>query len=154
MYINEIREALERVNIHQAAVESIVETSEEYLHLNKNQLWAGKKASGADITPSYLDDPFFKTRKQAEAYASWKQRITPNPERNKYAPNLYINGFFYESLQIAVGVDITFTGWPEVLQKYDDIYGLTPEHQPGYNFDVFLPVFANKLSEQTGFVFN
>jgi len=151
MYIDELREVLQRVNILDLTVQTVNETSKEFVNLNKDQLWDGKKATGADITPSYLDDPYFKSRKQAEAYASWKQRITPNSKRNKYAPNLFINGYYYASLQIGVSSSgIMYAGWGEVLDRYEDTLGLTPEHQTGYNFDTFLPVIANKINELTG----
>jgi hypothetical protein len=146
---------LERLNVMEVAVETINETKDEFLHLNKSQLWAGKKASGSDITPSYLDDPFFKTRKQAEVYANWKQRITPSPDRNKYAPNLWINGYFYHSIQINASGDlIKFTAWPEVMNKYEDVFGLMPENQKGYNYTVFLPLFLYKIQQITGIVPN
>ena len=72
----------------------------------KNQLWDGQKPDGSDITPSYLDDPYFKTQKQAMGYANWKMKLSRNSRRNKYAPNLYINGYFYSTIDVKVNKGI------------------------------------------------
>jgi len=70
--------------------------------LNKQQLLAGKRSDGEDITPGYLEDPYFKTLAQAQAYSDWKDRITPHPMRRRGTPNLFINGYYHDSRQITV----------------------------------------------------
>ncbi len=95
----------------------------------KNQLWNGQKPDGSPITPSYLDDPFFKTRKQAEGYANWKFSggYGRNTTRSKYTPNLYINGYFYSGIDLTInnGSFEVVSHWAEVGSKYKDALGIS-----------------------------
>jgi len=92
--------------------------------LNKQQLLAGKRSDGADITPGYLEDPYFKTLAQAQAYSDWKDRITPNTMRRSGTPNLFINGFYHDSREIIVLGEkiIYFADYKgvEIERKYTD----------------------------------
>lgn len=81
--------------------------------LNREQLWAGKKADGADLTPTYLADTYFKSEKSAKNYRRWKYRITPPsetarlklPARDIDTPNLYITGVFHRSIIATVSTE-------------------------------------------------
>lgn len=79
---------------------SIMDNERDIVYAIQNQLWDGKDGTGKDLTPSYLDDPYFLTKKAAQQYAEWKDRITHNSNRNFYAPNLYINGYFWSTMKI------------------------------------------------------
>jgi hypothetical protein len=122
----------------------------EIVEMNKAQLWDGKTKNNTDIHPFYSEDPFFKTEKQAQAYKNWKQRITPNPDRNPDAPNLYINGYYHSLIKGAIMdtfIDLDAEGFGSGFDnKYKDIYGLTEDH---------LNIIRNKilpqLLEQTRF---
>ena len=116
----------------------------------KDQLWDGKNADGNNITPSYLDDPYFKTKKQAEAYANWKNRITPNSRRDKNTPNLFINGFFYDSLRIETDRSISFNGWGSVVTKYSDQLNLSPDSKEVIKKEGFEDHFLKSIEAQTG----
>ena len=77
----------------------------------REQLESGLDGNEKELQPSYLNDPFFKTRKEAVKYMRWKERITPPVrselglrERPVKTPNLRINGYFHNSIQ-AVRVD-------------------------------------------------
>lgn len=77
----------------------------------REQLESGLDGNEKELQPSYLNDPFFKTRKEAVKYMRWKERITPPVrselglrERPVKTPNLRINGYFHHSIQ-AVRVD-------------------------------------------------
>lgn len=104
----------------------------EIVEMNKAQLWDGKTKNNTDIHPFYSEDPYFKSAKQAQAYKNWKQRITPNSDRNPDAPNLYINGYYHSLIKGAIldaMIELDATGFGYGFDsKYKDIYGLTEEH--------------------------
>jgi hypothetical protein len=79
-------------------IDEVMEENEFIVSSIKDQLWDGQTGTGADIRPYYSEDPFFKTKKQAIGYKNWKAKITPNPRRNPDAPNLFINGYFYDTI--------------------------------------------------------
>ena len=153
--VTDLLEAFEQVNIKEMAFESCRRNSDQFVNAVKGQLWDGQKPDGSDITPSYLDDPYFKTRKQAEAYASWKQKIGKNPRRNKYAPNLYINGYFYSTIALRVDSQLTIeSGWGEVATKYSDALGVSLENQQQIVSDVIEPEVQDEITRITGLRFN
>jgi len=104
----------------------------EMVNMNKSQIWDGKTKNNTDIHPFYSEDPFFKSAKQAQAYKNWKQRITPNTDRNPDAPNLYINGYYHSLIKGAILdniIELDADGFGRGFDsKYKDIYGLTEEH--------------------------
>jgi hypothetical protein len=80
------------------------------LALQKDQLYAGQDANGDSLRPSYLEDPYFKSRDAAQRYSDWKDRLdqrTPNEifhKRPAGTPNLIITGtWFYNTLVADVG---------------------------------------------------
>ena len=97
----------------------------------RDQLESGVDGNEKELRPNYLNDPYFKTRKEAERYMRWKERITPPREsvlglrpRAVKTPNLRINGFYHQSIRalatdggvrvVSGGVDFS----PEVEHKY------------------------------------
>lgn len=78
----------------------VQENNETLTKMNTDQMLEGKTTKGTDITPSYLNDPYFKSKKAAQAYANWKNKITPNPKRGRYTPNLFINGYYHKSINV------------------------------------------------------
>lgn len=124
----------------------------------RNQLWNGQKPDGSPITPSYLDDPHFKTRKQAEAYANWKYSggYRANTTRNKYTPNLYINGYFYRGINatVAAGAFEVVASWNEVGSKYKDVLGLSEPHAEKMVEENIRPAWEVFVQAQTGLKFN
>lgn len=123
---------LEAVDLNQVIGKAIELHEGEIVELNRDQLWDGKDASGNDITPSYLDDPYFKTKESAMAYMRWKQKITPNPDRKPETPNMYINGAYYKSLKLDPGTEDFSIKTDSALgrqidQKFDNLEGLTED---------------------------
>jgi len=114
-------------------VEAAYEHEEFITASNLSQLWDGKDVNNQNIRPSYLEDPYFKTQKAAERYAAWKFRITPNSNRDKNTPNLFINGYFYSSVAPVANSNfiqvITNSGFgKEVTSKFTNVLGLTKPH--------------------------
>lgn len=124
----------------------------------KGQLWNGQNPDGSAISPSYLDDPFFKTRKAAEWYAKWKYsgRWGQNTTRSIDTPNLYINGYFYSSLNVKVdngSFEIGST-WPEVGGKYSRALGLSIGHGNEIIDQYVRPEFHQIIEQKTGLKFS
>jgi hypothetical protein len=129
---------------------SFDETKEEYLSLNKEQLLEGKTNKGENM-PSYFDDVYFKTKEAAKKYSDWKDRITPNPKRQKGISNLYINGMFHNSIDISVrnkALLLRSTMNAEDIEaKNPDIYGLNGEKLGEYKETLNPEIIKNTLSE-------
>lgn len=128
--ITQVQECID--NLDRVISYAVIQRSPEIVDAVRTQLWNGQNAKGNDITPSYLDDPYFKTRKKAEGYARWKWSITPNASRNFYAPNLFINGFFHSILKIdpqTVTMDVSNSFGRGILDKYgEDTFCLNPSN--------------------------
>lgn len=104
------------------------------LDLNKDQMMAGQNAEGTDITPSYLNDPYFKTKRQAVGYMNWKQRITADSRRDAETPNLFIKGDFHNSIKINFDNDSmefvsNTTLGRDVQHSHPDVLGLNDKNQ-------------------------
>jgi hypothetical protein len=76
------------------------------------QLYSGINGNDKPLRPTYLNDPYFKSResgkwyKNARGYMMWKEGITPPyasswlgiPRRSLDTPNLIIRGDFHNSI--------------------------------------------------------
>lgn len=155
MTVKELRERLNRVNLETIAAEVMVEYAPDIEMLNRDQMMKGQDQDGKPIRPSYLEDPFFKTRQAAEEYATWKEQISPNPYRDKYTPNLFINGQYHYSRQMYIenGVMKFRSGdhnAPEIESKFKNIDGLTKESVEWFRENELYPEMILKLSQATG----
>ena len=100
--------------------DAIINNRMELVDYVQEQLYSGLDGNEKQLTPSYLNDPFFKTPAQAIAYRNWKKKSTPPTpsylgfqERNENTPNLIIRGDFYSSITaipIGDGVKIITRG--------------------------------------------
>jgi len=155
MFIDDFIDKLESFDMVSEAGKLIMENKQQILEMNKDQLWAGENTEGMPIRPSYFEDPFFKTRQQARAYANWKQRITPNPKRALGTPNLFINGYYYNSQDLQVqGTDVVYTstliGGEDIDVKYRNIRGLTPINMQRLMNTRILPGLIKALNDAFG----
>ena len=97
----------------------------------KDQFWEGKNAEDKDLTPSYLDDPFFKSKDSAKKYMDWKQTLSPSSSKNPETPNLFINGKLVYDNVTAVNsgdkiiITIADSVGNKLESKYDNLLGLT-----------------------------
>lgn len=94
----QILNRLRSIDFSKAAADSLHENEIAYIDILKRQLWMGKGSDGNDLSPGYLEDPYFKSREAAQRYLNWKKKITPGSGRNPNAPNLFITGLYYGSL--------------------------------------------------------
>lgn len=115
-------------------IEKVIEANRDFAEMAvREQMESGLDGNEKELRPGYLNDPYFKTRKDAVNYMRWKEAITPPVQsqlglrpRPVKTPNLRINGYFHNSLQavsvpgglkiVSQGVDFA----PEVEHKYGD----------------------------------
>jgi hypothetical protein len=159
MTIKGLYDRVKQLDTDQIIEESMASTKDALLELNKDQLFEGKLSTGADITPSYLDDPYFKTREAAQRYSDWKDRITPHSNRKKGTPNLFINGYLHNSFTVEVtGSGINFNTSAsfgnKVVGKYgDNIWGLNATFKAEYLSEFVSPLIKEKITSVTGLKF-
>lgn len=130
-------------NIHNEIYAATAPYTQELREVQLSQLWDGQRSDGEDIRPSYTEDDYFKTKESAQRYRDWKQRITPNSNRNSDAPNLYINGRFYGDIDVVADIDGISTIARTVYAS--EIMGRYGAGTFGLNPDRARDVFAEKI---------
>jgi hypothetical protein len=155
MTIRGLYNRLIAVDVNKIAQETMEGSEEELNQYNLQQLLDGKTNKGTDISPTYLQDPFFKTQEAAQAYSDWKDRISPRSKRKKGVPNLYINGWYHSSRKVEiVGDRIIFSSSyseaPDIEQTFKNIDGLNLDSRKKFIPFVLRPVFNHLIREATG----
>jgi hypothetical protein len=120
---------VQTLDVNSSINSAFEKNKERLLELNRLQLLEGKTKLDTDITPSYIDDPYFKSAIAAQRYSDWKDRITPNPRRRKGTPNLYIIGTYHRSLDVSIQGEVisfpsSFRGAAAIRNKFRNIFGL------------------------------
>lgn len=156
--ISSLSERFKSLNTDKVIDESLNETKDELLKINNEQLYDGKTNKAENIFPTYLEDPFFKTKEAAQRYSDWKDRITPNPKREKGVPNLFINGMYHNSRRIELSDDrFIFTSGVQIgidiERKFKNIDGLGGEYKKKYLDENLGPTVQKKISNFTGLSF-
>jgi hypothetical protein len=156
MTIRGLYNKISAVDTNKIAHETIEGTEEEIRQYNLQQLLDGKTNLGTDIKPTYLEDPFFKTQAEAQAYSDWKDRISPPSNRRKGVPNLRINGYYYSTRTVQiVGDKIVYRSpfgeiFTDIDEKYKNLDGLNPESRKKFIPFVLRPVFNHLIQQATG----
>lgn len=146
--------AINKINVGDICSNSIDQTKEDLLEKNKEQLYDGKLRTEEDLSPSYLEDPYFKSAAAAQRYSDWKDRITPNSKRNKGIPNLFINGTFYDSLSISVSkdsisMDSSFSEASDIESKFTtNIFSLGGQYKSNYLNEFVKPLVFELLTTE------
>lgn len=146
-YLNNARKV--RDAIPKTIVDALMKEEHRIVAMNQQQLYDGKTILDTDIHPLYTEDTFFKTPKQAYGYIKWKQKITPNSNRNPNSPNLFINGYYHESLGLVQEGQMVYirsktggTLGAEITNKYANILGLYKVHQEKVDFEIVYPALG------------
>lgn len=158
MTILGMKKRFEGLNTDSVINTSMVESQGDIRDLNLEQMYDGKTREGVDITPSYLNDPYWDThggRNAAQAYSDWKDRITPNPRRTKGIPNLFINGYYHSTISVTVAGErivwsSTFRDEPDIRDRFKNIYGLGGRYKTIFLFEYLTPVLREKIFVVTG----
>lgn len=151
-YLNNLTKVQEQ--LPDVVNDALLSNEAKIVDMNKAQLYDGKTIDDTNITPLYSQDSFFKTPAQAQGYIKWKQKITPNGNRNPDAPNLFINGFHYSMIgllkkgrDIVIGIKSSNALGSSIEAKYDKIYGLNAEHQAKVNKEIVYPAIDNLIKK-------
>lgn len=149
---------LKTVDTDKIAQETMGGTEEEIRHYNLSQLLNGKTNEGIDISPTYLEDPYFDTLAEAQAYSDWKDKISPPSNRRKGVPNLYINGYYHSTIKVEIQGDKIkynshFDEASAIEEKFKNIYGLSPESRRMFVSGVLRPAFNYLIEQATGLKF-
>lgn len=153
--------------LYKEAERIIQDNGSEFEDYIREQLSVGLDGNENKLTPSYTEDPFFKSPEagnwynRAESYKKWKQSITPPapsylgyPAREANTPNLIIVGNFYASIKafnVDGGIRIGsqgFTDAGDIESKYgSQIYAVSPKARAfflKYRFKKEFEQFLNK----------
>ena len=143
-YLNNLNKVKEQ--LPDVVNDALLSNEVKIVDMNKAQIYDGKTIEDINITPLYSQDSFFKSQGQAQGYIRWKQKITPNGNRNPDAPNLFINGFHYSMIgllkkgkDIVIGIKSSNALGISIEKKYENIYGLNPQHQEKVNKEIVYP---------------
>lgn len=161
MTIHALQRRFKDLDTEKIITESITENAEVLGEINLSQLYAGKTREGKDLSPNYLEDPYFDDKGGIAAamnYSAWKDKITPSPERRQHVPNLIINGFYYSSRHVLVqGSKLVYTAdykEQDIVDKYGDtINGLGGKYKAEFLNDHVGPVVRQKITSATGLKF-
>lgn len=156
--ILDLLKRVESVDTDKICIEVMEHNADVLNDINKQQLYDGKGNDGQDLAPTYLNDPYFKTREAAQRYSDWKDKITPSSVRKPGVPNLYINGYYHNSRKVAIsGTRIlhtaTYKGL-EIKTKYaDKLDGLAGDYKIEFVNDHLRPAFKTTMENATGLRF-
>ncbi len=132
MTFPELYDSVKNFDVIKETSDILESIQDNILEMNRNQMWDGLTAKGEDIRPKYSENPFFKTKEQAAGYAKWKWAISSQgSKRDIDTPNLYINGYFYESLRFKkdeLKIVTENALGAEVTSEHKDVLGLMPEN--------------------------
>lgn len=160
MTLHELSRRLKGFDLPTEVADSVNETKEAMVSLNRMQLLRGLTKEGEYLSPKYSEDPFFKSKESAKRYAQWKKRIEPvKTDRPEDVPNLYIIGTLHGGIEVnANSSEYTFTNTVsfagKVEGKFKNIYGLTSESKSEtYIPDYLLPAIQKRVTKKLGFKF-
>lgn len=145
-------ENVRSLDMTEVVIDSFAGLEEKFNEENKAQLFAGKTKTGEDITPSYLNDPYFKSRESAQRYSDWKDKITPNPKRKSGTPNLFINGAYYNTRKVTFNGEVINISSTEqnIESKYEGINGLGGEFKMEFIDQNLQPAFMVQIRKRIG----
>lgn len=145
-----------------AVINGIVARDKDILlSLNRDQMLLGRNAEGEVLTPSYLNDPYFKSNLQAEVYARMKYKLeqehkarienpTLYPDKDKDTPNLIVTGPFQDNMFIlpegeSFIIGSSYRDSNDIENKYNNlVFGISPESK-GYFYKNFIHPALLKL---------
>jgi len=158
MTINGLYKKIKEVDTDKIVSEVVSENIQVLGEINLSQLYAGKTRAGIDLSPTYLEDPYFSTFEQALAYSNRKDKITPSAERTRFVPNLIINGYYYSRRKVTVsGNKIVYSSEyieQEILDKYgEEVNGLGGKYKTEFLTLYVKPGVHNRITSVTGLKF-
>lgn len=164
--INRLESIRKNINSVPEIVSKVVEDNKDViLSLNRDQMLLGRDTEGEVLSPSYLQDPYFKSQEAAQAYARmkyalesqhnsyiWNPQLYPDKDRN--TPNLIVRGDFQNAMFITANktsytIGSTYIDSPAINSKYKNrIFGLAPKSKEYFYREWILPALINALNKK------
>ena len=134
------------------------------LSLNRDQMLLGRDADGDVLSPSYLQDPYFKTQAAAQSYARMKYALESShrsllwtpvklyPEKDRNTPNLIVTGLFQNGLFITTGggsfdINSSYVASGDINRKYKGrVFGIAPKSKEYFYLEFIKPILLKHLS--------
>lgn len=142
--------------------EVVIKEQNVLLSLNKDQMLLGRNVNGDPFSPGYLEDPYFDTPEQAQAYAKRKYALeskhnarienpTIYPNKGKDVPNLIVTGPFQDNMFILVEnqnfmIGSTYQESRDIEIKYNNlVFGISPESKAFFYRNYLHPALLKLL---------
>ncbi len=116
--------------------------------LNRGQLLEGFGSDDQSLM-KYVDDPFFKSTKQALAYQKWKESISPSSSKPVGVMDFYINGYFHSTIKtdlkkdsFVLDSDASFAD--SIASKEPDAFGLSTDSK-NVLIKIILPLIIEEI---------
>lgn len=143
-YFEELSERIDNIDNKIASI--VEENKDVLLSINKDQLLLGRDSEGNILSPSYIEDPYFKTKEHAESYARMKYALESKhnhriwfpaqyPDKDRNTPNLIVRGNFQDEMYITTGKDefkinSTYIDSNDIDNKYKGkVFGIAPRYR-------------------------
>lgn len=155
--VAEMLRRLEGLSLHNAAIETIEETKDEILRLNRDQLYHGFNKNGDYLrfySISYKYEGHEYPSFYGKKYIDLKSSLNSMPGYGH--PDLFLTGDFYRSFFVQVNNNGFAVGANDrkadgLEKKYKKtIFGLSPNSMSIYSKGAFLKVYKAKIRAQLG----
>lgn len=148
---------LKSFNFEEEAKKIVIDNKDILVEMNRQQMIDGQTNEGKDITPTHIQDPFFKTPESAKAYVRFKQKLPGIPKssiKKPETPNLFINGFFHNSLHavdVSSGIKIqsNIILADKITRKFKNILGVKPENRFLFGRTKVLSLLKTRFKQHT-----
>lgn len=151
-----IKYALNGVKNFENNLGDLVVNNEDMLFdLNWSQILQGRNNEGELFTPTYQNDPYFKTPEGAERYAKFKEGLVSShnaliihplfTQKPSNTPNLIVTGAFLFSIFITTNkqsftLGATWHKADDINNKYGGkVFGLSPQAVAFFRKNVLIP---------------
>jgi hypothetical protein len=152
MYPGEFIQRWKQLNFEALAMQHIEAVKGYIASLNRSQMTKGLGNDG-EYMPTYLEDPFFKTRAQAIGYMNYKRKVSPNTQKPAEVRDYYINGYTHIRVQPVVGGnDVTMVAnvkWADKMKQARAL-GLNDDSIKELRHNELYPRLAAQLREMIG----
>lgn len=135
------------------------------LSLNRDQMLLGRNTEGEILTPSYLNDPYFDNKLQAQIYAAMKYSLesqhksrienpTLYPDKDRNTPNLIVTGTFQDNMFVfpegdSFLIGSTYSEAGDIERKYRNlVFGLSPESKDFFYENYIYPELVKLLNRK------
>lgn len=151
----EILRRLESINEEEIIARIAKQNEKLFADFNRAQLREGKDNTG-NYLPSYLEDPYFKTKQGSWNYMMWKSGISPNKDKPIHIADFYIRGDYHESIDAIIsGTDVTTQSYHKIAEDISrktsyKALGINPDSAVKIYNGYIHPSLLQEVSSKTG----